>query len=143
MLSSLARPVGRHGDRRRPPNRRSRGLALDGLRDKMAPIGQKKSWTRRATPCHCVTRLDIRESSAPKRCAKLRLSSQLFRAALPVAVLMTAMAMTHTTHAMNGSSAGVNVRSATDTFHRAGVALAKASGAVAMDAAFTMNVLTM
>ena len=54
-----------------------------------------------------------------------------------------AMAMTHTTHAMNGSSAGFNARSTTNTFHRAGVALAKASGAVAMDAAFTMNVLTM
>jgi hypothetical protein len=55
---------------------------------------------------------------------------------------MAAMAVTHTTHAMNGSSAGFNARSTTNTFHRARVALAKASGAVAMDAAFTMSVLT-
>jgi hypothetical protein len=56
---------------------------------------------------------------------------------------MAAMAATHTTRAVNRSSAGVWARSTTDTFHRARVAVAKTTGALAMDAAFTMSVLSM
>ena len=56
---------------------------------------------------------------------------------------MAAVAVTHTTRAVNRSSTGVNARSTTDTFHRAGVAPAKASGAPAMNAAFTVNILSM
>ncbi len=56
---------------------------------------------------------------------------------------MAAMAVTHTARAMNGSSAGFNARSMTNTSHRACVAPAKASGALAMEAAFTMNAVAM
>src|SRR5206468_36102 len=73
----------------------------------------------------------------------LRLRSHFFRAVLPVAVLMAAMAVTHITHAMKSSSAGFNARSTTDTFHRARVALARTSGTLTMDAAFAMSGLSM
>jgi len=57
---------------------------------------------------------------------------------------MAAMAMTHTAHAMNGSSAGLNARSMTDTLHRARVALANTSGALAVNAAaLSMSALRM
>src|SRR5437867_7478875 len=87
--------------------------------------------------------LDVREILGIRAIrAILLLSSYFFRAVLPVAVLMLAMAATHATHAMNGSCARSNARSMTNT-SRARVALAKACGALAMDTAFTMNVLTM
>ena len=53
---------------------------------------------------------------------------------------MAAMAVTHTAHAMKSPSARFNARSTTDTL-RAHVALANPSGALATDAAFTMNAL--
>ena len=46
---------------------------------------------------------------------------------------MAAMAMTHATHAMYKSFAGFTARSTTDTLHRTRVALAKTSGALAMN----------
>jgi hypothetical protein len=53
---------------------------------------------------------------------------------------MAAMAMTHTAHAMTGSFAGLNARSMTDTLHRARVAFANVTGAVAVNAAaFAVN----
>ena len=61
---------------------------------------------------------------------------------------MAAMAMTHTTHAVKGSPTGLNAWSMTDTLHRARVALAITSGALAVKAAafavsaFRMNALT-
>ena len=48
---------------------------------------------------------------------------------------MAAMAMSHTTRAMNRSFAGFTAWSTTDTFHRACVALAKARGTLAVGAA--------
>ena len=56
---------------------------------------------------------------------------------------MAAMAMTHTNHAVNRSSAGFNARSTTDALHRARVALANTSCTLAMDTAFTMSGLSM
>ena len=60
--------------------------ALDGLRDKMAPIGQKNHGPEEQRRATAVKRLDTAKSLAPKRCAKLRLSSHIFRALFPVAV---------------------------------------------------------
>src|SRR6266480_3102307 len=56
---------------------------------------------------------------------------------------MAAMAVTHATHAMYKSFAGFTACAMTDTFRRARVTLAKTSGALAMDAAFAMNALSM
>ena len=57
---------------------------------------------------------------------------------------MAAMAVTHTTHAVNKSSAGfTTARSTTHTLHRARVAPTNTSCALAMDAAFAMNALSM
>src|SRR5260370_40560933 len=50
---------------------------------------------------------------------------------------MAAMAMTHATHAMKSALAGA--RSTTETSHRARVALANMTGALAMNSAFTMD----
>ena len=52
---------------------------------------------------------------------------------------MAAMAMTHATHAMKSALARFNARSTTDTSHRARVALANVTGALAMNIAFTMD----
>jgi len=56
---------------------------------------------------------------------------------------MAAMAVTHTAHPMYKSFAGSTACATTDTRHRARVTLANTSGALAMDAAFAMNALSM
>ena len=56
---------------------------------------------------------------------------------------MAAMAVTHTAHAMYKSFAGSTACATTDTSHRARMALANTSGALAMDTAFAMNALSM
>ena len=55
---------------------------------------------------------------------------------------MAAMAVTHTAHAMKSSSTRFNARSATDTL-RAHVTPTDTGGALAMDAAFAVNALSM
>ena len=53
---------------------------------------------------------------------------------------MAAMAVTHTAHAMNGSSAGFSSGPTANPFHRARVALANASAALVVQAAaFAVN----
>ena len=57
---------------------------------------------------------------------------------------MAAMAMTHTTRAVKSAAAGFTAPATTDTVHRARVALANASGALAVNtAALTMSALCM
>src|SRR5439155_21912025 len=64
----------------------------------------------------------------------------LQRRSFLLVVLMAAMAVTHTAHAMNGSSAGFSNRPTTNPLHRARVALASATGALAVHAAaFAVN----